>query len=707
MHPSSLATSSASATDSPAFPRTEWTASLPTLDDPDDGNSFFPIRRVMSEGQKDLEPSSLPDIKLDELLGERPRLGNRTRGNTASNLNGIYSSSDSFNVGSLQEVLSSSAFDPPDPTLDVPRRARTMTGTSLFGSVPGIFDPPAALSTHHRASFDGGVFQPPPPPQQQQQQQLLPTDPVGDYGLPMPQPVPTPVVTGAGVHHYQAIIQQQQQWMVMMQQQQQATMMARGPPMGYYDGSPEPVMFQGSVTPVLAPGGGHRPPRKQTLPSDDPLLAEYKQTGQRPAVEHLKNHVIAFAQDAHGSRFLQFQMEMSRDELRAELVHEILPSALRLMTDTFGNYVIQNFLEHAPKPSRAKIADAMRGSMVALSMHPHGCRVVQRALDLVEIAQRNILLEELLVPPGNVSQALRNTHATHVLQKTVSILRRDAASEAAGDTSLHGSIALMRAMEKAVADDVIALLLHPHAYRLVLNVLGDCDVNRSTHMARALATIAANRHVLSLDQHGNFMLQHMLDANEQQSAGVHDFVRDRLIELAQHKFGSHLVERCLVMGGPERSAAIVEEFLRPSSAHNKETARKLSQGLDWLPSDGPSTILALMMDPYANFVLQKAFDRTSGAQRAELMQIVKDNAETLGRFTYGRHILSHVLRQNGGGSGGSQGPAIIPGRGPIKPMPPRGNFYPARGGFRGPPRGPFAPRGGPQQWGGGGQQPMQ
>jgi pumilio RNA-binding family len=90
-------------------------------------------------------------------------------------------------------------------------------------------------------------------------------------------------------------------------------------------------------------------------------------------------------------------MEMSRDELRAELVQEILPSAQRLMTDTFGNYVIQNFLEHAPKSARAKIADAMRGSMVALSMHSHGCRVVQRALDLVEIQQRNVLLEELLV----------------------------------------------------------------------------------------------------------------------------------------------------------------------------------------------------------------------------------------------------------------------------------------------------------------------
>jgi hypothetical protein len=157
---------------------------------------------------------------------------------------------------------------------------------------------------------------------------------------------------------------------------------------------------------------------------------------------------------------------------------------------------------------------------------------------------------------------------------------------------------------------------------------------------------------------------------------------------------------------------------RPTSTYNLDNAKKLGAGLDWLPSDGPSTILALMMDPYANFVLQKAFDRTTGAQRAELMQIVKDNAETLGRFTYGRHILSHVLRQSNGVVPGiapghaqqqqqqqqQQQATAQSGRGPAKPMPPRGNFYPARGGFRGPPRGPFV-RPVQQQhqpWGGGG-----
>jgi hypothetical protein len=260
-------------------------------------------------------------------------------------------------------------------------------------------------------------------------------------------------------------------------------------------------------------------------------------------VEELRGHVVAFALDSHGSRFLQYQMELAREEDKDALIAEVLPSAPLLMQDTFGNYVLQNFLEHASKDSRRALADTMRGSMLRLSMQAHGCRVVQRALDLVELDQRDELLEELLVPRGNVFQASRNTHATHVLQKTVSILRRECAigqqpqthqqgpssgsgtstppthqqqqqqpgggGGGAGGAPRPGSVKLMRAVEGAIADDVVTLLLHPHAYRLVLNVLGDCDAIRSEAVARAINTVKDNFETLAVDQHGNFMLQHM------------------------------------------------------------------------------------------------------------------------------------------------------------------------------------------------------
>ena len=57
-------------------------------------------------------------------------------------------------------------------------------------------------------------------------------------------------------------------------------------------------------------------------------------------------------------------------------------SALKLMCDVFGNYVVQKFLEHGTPAQRTRLAGAMRGSIKALSLQMYGCRVVQKAIDV-------------------------------------------------------------------------------------------------------------------------------------------------------------------------------------------------------------------------------------------------------------------------------------------------------------------------------------
>jgi Pumilio-family RNA binding repeat len=45
--------------------------------------------------------------------------------------------------------------------------------------------------------------------------------------------------------------------------------------------------------------------------------------------------------DQHGSRFIQQKLENSSSEEKVTVFSEILPHATSLMTDVFGNYVIQ------------------------------------------------------------------------------------------------------------------------------------------------------------------------------------------------------------------------------------------------------------------------------------------------------------------------------------------------------------------------------
>lgn len=45
--------------------------------------------------------------------------------------------------------------------------------------------------------------------------------------------------------------------------------------------------------------------------------------------------------DQHGSRFIQQKLESCSGEEKALVFKEVLPHASKLMTDVFGNYVIQ------------------------------------------------------------------------------------------------------------------------------------------------------------------------------------------------------------------------------------------------------------------------------------------------------------------------------------------------------------------------------
>lgn len=124
--------------------------------------------------------------------------------------------------------------------------------------------------------------------------------------------------------------------------------------------------------------------------------------------------MFPFSADQHGSRFIQQKLENCNPEEKAAVFREVLPHACKLMTDVFGNYVIQKvcfyltlcltvhcpsdsipfidylrylfqFFEYGNSTQRKELADQLMGQIVPLSLQMYGCRViqkVQKSLDL-------------------------------------------------------------------------------------------------------------------------------------------------------------------------------------------------------------------------------------------------------------------------------------------------------------------------------------
>jgi hypothetical protein len=121
-------------------------------------------------------------------------------------------------------------------------------------------------------------------------------------------------------------------------------------------------------------------------PMRDPLVDEFRATygkGRTWELIDLIGHVVAFCQDQHGSRFIQQRLEVCTEVDKQLIFDEIVPSAHGLMTDVFGNYVLQKLFEYGTTEQCDGLAMLLTGQAAQLSMQMYGCRVVQKALEYV------------------------------------------------------------------------------------------------------------------------------------------------------------------------------------------------------------------------------------------------------------------------------------------------------------------------------------
>ena len=78
----------------------------------------------------------------------------------------------------------------------------------------------------------------------------------------------------------------------------------------------------------------------------------------------LANHIVEFSQDQHGSRFIQQKLERATVAEKQMVFSEILTAAYSLMTDVFGNYVIQKFFEFGTPEQKTTLAQKVIGKII-------------------------------------------------------------------------------------------------------------------------------------------------------------------------------------------------------------------------------------------------------------------------------------------------------------------------------------------------------
>lgn len=371
-----------------------------------------------------------------------------------------------------------------------------------------------------------------------------------------------------------------------------------------------------------------------TVSLRDSVVEEFRNTygkSRQWDIRDLIGHVVAFCQDQHGSRFIQQRLEVSQDNEKQIVFEEVLPAAQSLMTDVFGNYVIQKLFEYGSPHQCDTLALVLTGQAVPLALQMYGCRVIQKALEYVSKDRLIALVQEFEGP--SVLRCVHDQNGNHVIQKCIEVICKMAkdCSQQEAD-SLHSKIQFII---DAFKGRVKELSMHPYGCRVVQRILEHCSNSQKSVVLDELRQCCDE---LIQDQYGNYVIQHVMQHGwDADKAKLVKNVQSRLLEYSQHKFASNVVEKCILYAERKDRDEMIWKIINVTFDLNCPVDAKTGQ----------CVLESMVRDPYANYVVQKVIDVSDQSQRGAIMRYVRENIVQLRRYTYGKHIIVRLEKVSG------------------------------------------------------------
>eukprot|EP00644_Phytophthora_capsici_P014932 jgi/Phyca11/126772/e_gw1.65.81.1 len=359
--------------------------------------------------------------------------------------------------------------------------------------------------------------------------------------------------------------------------------------------------------------------------SSTSLLEEFNSTpkSEKWGLSTIKGHLFIFAKDQAGSRFIQQKLEKADERVKADAFSEIFPNSLLLMTDVFGNYVIQKFLEYGSLEQQQLLVELMTSNMISLALQVYGCRVIQRALEVTRVEEQLALIRQL---KGHVMKCVIDQNGNHVLQKCIEAAswKRAAECNGIGPQRFVTGDDIQFIIDSFVGH-AATLSTHSYGCRVIQRVLEHCAPNKIRPL---LDEIIYKCRELVKDQFGNYVVQHVISHGEPDQRNiVMQAVLPEIARWSQHKYASNVVESCLEHATKKEISQIVDFILRYDE------------------SGTTCALLPMMKHMYGNYVVQKLLERADDHDRHRIVCIIRHNEDYLKRFTFGKHVLSRLERE--------------------------------------------------------------
>jgi pumilio RNA-binding family len=277
-------------------------------------------------------------------------------------------------------------------------------------------------------------------------------------------------------------------------------------------------------------------------------------------------------------------------------------------------------------------------------MQTFGCRVIQKALERVDISKALEFISEF-EDTKCLQHCIEDSNGNHVIQKCIQVVckasRRGATAAAPRRSKKIGIDVDPNELESRLGfivdfarRRVLTLACHPYGVRVIQSIFENCCV---THKNSILTEIWKGFVTLIPDCYGNYLIQAILEhgTSSDRSLIVKE-VLEHIFDYSLQKYSSNVVEKCLLFGDKSGKDAIIWKIVNLMSQPVPLSHSLARPGED----KSPNSLDALLKDQYANYVIQRVIDLCDERQFATIQKYVKDNSAYLKKYGYGKHIIS-------------------------------------------------------------------
>ncbi|KAG9452024.1 hypothetical protein H6P81_004928 [Aristolochia fimbriata] len=317
------------------------------------------------------------------------------------------------------------------------------------------------------------------------------------------------------------------------------------------------------------------------------------------SVDEVVGRIYQMAKDQHGCRFLQRKFTDGTPEDVQKIFVEIIDHIVELMTDPFGNYLVQKLLEVCDEDQRMQILRSVTRKdkdLIKISCDMHGTRAVQKVIETLKTPEQTSIVVASLKP--GIVMLIKDMNGNHVAQRCLQ----------------HLMLQYREFLFDAATAHCVELATDRHGCCVLQKCLQNSDGEQSNCL---MAEITSNALVLSKDPFGNYVVQFVI---EQGIPWAIDNVMEQLEgsygELSTQKYSSNVVEKCLKHAGEDKAILIIQELI-----NNSEFGQ-------------------ILQDPYGNYVVQSALANSKGVIHSALVEAIRPHIPALRSSPYGKKVLS-------------------------------------------------------------------